>query len=99
MPNLPASTLSAHTTTSKSPNFSACAASGRSRRAHCEAPHSLTSLAKWQGTARRDISPSKKVSHQHGNGIDDSPPSGSGNLDVVLGRQWLPLAHPLQPLK
>ena len=34
---------------------------------------------------------------QHGNGVADSLPSGSGNLDVHLGRQRLPLAHPLQP--
>jgi hypothetical protein len=31
----------------------------------------------------------------HGNGVADSLPSGSGNLDVQLGRVRLPLAHPL----
>ena len=29
----------------------------------------------------------------------DSPPSGSGNLNVQQGRQRLPVADPLQPLE
>ena len=33
------------------------------------------------------------------NGVADSLPSGSGNLDVQLGRHWLPFAHPLQTLE
>jgi|SRR5580700_9828563 hypothetical protein len=36
---------------------------------------------------------------QHGNGVADSLPSGSGNLDLQLWRQRLPFAHPLQPLE
>ena len=31
---------------------------------------------------------------QYGNGVADSLPSGSGNLDVQLGRQRLPFANP-----
>src|SRR5450759_1466296 len=31
---------------------------------------------------------------KNGNGVADSLPLGSGNLDVQLGRQRLPLAHP-----
>jgi hypothetical protein len=38
----------------------------------------------------------KWTQSQHGNGVDDSLPSGSGNLDVTLGRQRLPFAHPLR---
>jgi len=33
------------------------------------------------------------------NGVDDSLPSGSGNVGVQLGRQRLPLAHLLQPFQ
>src|ERR1700722_17743814 len=36
---------------------------------------------------------------QHRNGIADSLPSGSGNLDTHLGLQRLPLADALQPLE
>jgi hypothetical protein len=36
---------------------------------------------------------------QHWNGVADSLPSGSGNLEVQVGRQRLPFAHPLQPFK
>jgi len=39
-----------------------------------------------------------KVVDQHGNGVADSLPLGSGNLDVHLGRQRLPFAHPLRTL-
>jgi len=35
---------------------------------------------------------------QPGNGVADSLPSGSGNLDVHPGRQGLPLTHPLHTL-
>jgi hypothetical protein len=35
------------------------------------------------------------VAGQHGNGVADSLPSGSGNLDVQLGRRRLPVANPL----
>jgi hypothetical protein len=36
---------------------------------------------------------------QRGNGVVDSLPLRSGNLDAQPGRQRLPLAHPLQPLE
>jgi hypothetical protein len=36
---------------------------------------------------------------QHGNGVADSLPSGSGNLDVQLKSRWSPLAYPLHKLE
>jgi hypothetical protein len=39
-----------------------------------------------------------KVAGQRRNGVADSLPLGSGNLDLRLGPQRLPLAHPLQSL-
>jgi len=42
----------------------------------------------------RNIS-NKDVARQNGNGVIDSLPLESGNLDVQLGRQRLTLAHPL----
>jgi hypothetical protein len=33
---------------------------------------------------------------QYGNGVADSLPSGLGNLDLQLGRRWMPLTQPLQ---
>jgi hypothetical protein len=50
-------------------------------------------------TWRRQRLGYKSTQSQHGNGVADSLPSGSGNLDVYLGRQWLPLAYPMQTLK
>ncbi len=35
---------------------------------------------------------------QHNNGVGDSAPAASENVNVLLGRQRLPLARPLQPL-
>jgi hypothetical protein len=41
----------------------------------------------------RAVSRSSEVARQHGNGVADSLPLGSENLDVQLGRR-LPLARP-----
>ena len=41
----------------------------------------------------------KWTQSQDGNGVADSLPSGSGNLDVQLGRQQLPIAHSLGTLE
>jgi len=41
------------------------------------------------------ISQHKKVACHLGQGVGDSLPSGSGNLNIHLGRQRLPFAHPL----
>jgi hypothetical protein len=57
------------------------------------------SFAKWQGTASRATSRSKKVARQRGSGVADSLPLGSGNLDVRLGGQWLLLAHALRTIE
>jgi hypothetical protein len=43
----------------------------------------------WRSHQLRD----KWRQSQHGNGVADSRPAGSGNLDVHLGRQRLPLAR------
>jgi hypothetical protein len=51
------------------------------------------------GTVSCAISQYKKVARQRGNGIAESLHLGSGNLDVQLGRQRLPLSHPLRTLK
>ena len=42
------------------------------------------SFALWKGAARCAVFRSGKIAHQHGNGVADSLPSGSGNLDVLL---------------
>jgi hypothetical protein len=49
----------------------------------------------WRGHQLRD----KWIQCQHGNGVADCLPLGSGNLDVRLERQRSPLANPLCTLK
>jgi hypothetical protein len=44
----------------------------------------------WRRHGLRD----KSTHCQHGNGVADPLPLGSGNLDVHMGRQRLPLANP-----
>jgi hypothetical protein len=52
-------------------------------------------LREMAGDRSARASRSKKVARQHGNGVADSLPSGSGNLDVQLGRHRLPFPYPL----
>jgi len=49
----------------------------------------------WRSHQLRD----KWTQCQHGNRVADSLPSGSGDLDVHLGRQRLPLAYLLRTLE
>jgi hypothetical protein len=71
-------------------------------------PSTLSELNAIQEVVSPNLSPpvwpSHGLSHKwthshHGNGVADSLPSGSGNLDVQLGRQRLPLAYLLRTLK
>ena len=55
--------------------------------------------AKWRAATWYAISRSKKVARQRGNGIADSLPSGSGNLNIHLGRQRLRFEHALHSLE
>jgi hypothetical protein len=51
------------------------------------------SFAQWHMAGWCAISRSTEVARQHGNGVADSLPSGSGNLDVQPTRKPLPVAR------
>ena len=73
---------------------STSAASGRAHRTLCEVATGARQSPSRKGREQPRapyLNKRKKVARQRGNGIPDSMPLGSGNLDVQLGRQRLPL--------
>jgi hypothetical protein len=73
--------------------------SGITAARHGSATWSASSFVGGHASDWCALSRNKKVARQHGNAVADSLPSGSGDLDVHLGRQRLPLAYLLRTLE